>query len=225
VRVASLSSSSPTAANRQVAADATGKLIAIDPTEEITTTTSTGAPLAMVTFGQKGVNGVLSVANGKIKYSFNITSVTEKAVTYANAASRAVSEIGNYVAGNGSVNTYSNPASGAITGSLSGSGASTATGTGIFEIVFSESFDGYANRPVIITPQNWRGIDPDDYKASDLSTIPTIDYKWTSATTMIVVFSTAIYNISDHKSHGSLRSLTPNSGLDDPRTLFTVQVF
>lgn len=218
VRVASLTASSPTAANRSVVADATGKLLAVDATEEVTAATATGAPVAMVTFGQKSSSGTMT-----LKYALNTTSVTEKLHTYANTNN--VYEIGLHTAGSGSVNTYTAPSSGAITGGISGSGASAATGTGVYEIVFAQAVDGHADRPVIITPQNWRGIDFDDYKASDLTSVPTVDYKWLNSTTMVVVFSTAIYNISDHKSHGSLRSLTPNAGFDSSKTLFTVQVF
>ena len=92
VRVASLSASSLTAGNRSVVADATGKLKVVEPTEEITTATTTGAPIAMVTFGQKSSSGTMS-----LKYALNVTSVTEILHTAANSAN--VPDIGLHVAG------------------------------------------------------------------------------------------------------------------------------
>tara|TARA_R100000008_G_scaffold86879_1_gene82344 strand:+ start:81 stop:1199 length:1119 start_codon:yes stop_codon:yes gene_type:complete len=190
---------------RQVACTAAGQLTAIDVTE-VVASGATGGVLAMVTFGQTGSSGTITP-----KYSFGVTSVTEKLYSYANT--NGVGAIGTHVANSGTIASYTDPS------------IAVDSGTGVYEIVFSQAVDGHANRPVIIQASNWRGRDYEDRKVEDHTTTATIDYKWKNSTTLIVVFSSAFYNDSDRKSHGSLKNLYPNSGHTDSRTLFTVQVF
>ena len=189
---------------RQVACTASGQLTSIDVTEPVESPTASVA--AMVTWGQTGSSGVVTP-----KYKFNVTSVTEKLYSYANT--NTVYAIGSHVANSGTVNTYTDPS------------IAVDAGTGVYEILFAQNVDGYADRPVIIQAANWRGKDFEDRKVEDHTTTATIDYKWTAANKLIVVFSSAFYNDSDRKSHGSLKNLYPNSGHTDSRTLFTLQVF
>lgn len=192
---------------RQVFALADGTLSATDVTESgVVATGATGAVLAMATWGQTGSSGVITPL-----YKYGITSITEKLYSYANT--NTVYAIGSYVANNGTVNTYTDPS------------IAVDAGTGVYEIVFSSAVDGHANRPVVIQAANWRGKDFEDRKIQDHTTTATIDYKWKSSTTLIVVFSSAFYSDSDRKSHGSLKTLYPNSGHTDSRTMFTVQVY